>query len=64
MLDVRFLPLRNEGAVLRAMRPCDASAYAAGAADPVVREFAHLPEPEYTEASVIALIDGEHPRRT
>ncbi|HIY65373.1 MAG TPA: GNAT family N-acetyltransferase, partial [Candidatus Agrococcus pullicola] len=36
----------------------DAAAYAVGADDPRVREFAHLPEPEYTEASVSRLIDG------
>lgn len=41
------------------MRSRDAAAYAAGAADPQVREFAHLPEPEYTEASVSAAIDSE-----
>lgn len=58
MLDARLLPLRSDRAVLRAMYPTDAGAYAAGTADPSVREFAHLPEPEYTEASVTALIEG------
>ncbi|HIY67329.1 MAG TPA: GNAT N-acetyltransferase [Candidatus Agrococcus pullicola] len=58
MLDARLLPLRSDRAVLRSMRPSDASAYASGAADPTVRRYAHLPEPEYTEASVIALIKG------
>lgn len=58
MLDAGYLPLRNDRAVLRAMRPDDATAYAAGTADPMVREYAHLPEPEYTEASVLASIDG------
>lgn len=58
MLDASLLPLRNKGAVLRAMRPTDAGAYAAGTADPAVRQYAHLPEPEYTEASVKALIEG------
>ena len=36
----------------------DAGAYAAGSADASVRQFAHLPEPEYSEASVRALIEG------
>ena len=58
MLNAGLLPLRNDRAVLRVMRHGDAGAYAAGAADPEVQEFAHLPEPEYTEASVSALIDG------
>lgn len=58
MLDVGYLPLRNDRAVLRAMNHRDAAPYAVGAADPQVREFAHMPEPEYTEASVSALIDG------
>jgi RimJ/RimL family protein N-acetyltransferase len=58
MLDATHLPLRSPGAVLRALRPSDARAYAVGAADPATREFAHLPEPEYTEESVLALIDG------
>lgn len=58
MLDADLLPLRSEHAVLRAMRTGDARAYAEGAADASVRRYAHLPEPEYTEASVTALING------
>lgn len=58
MLDVRSLPLRSDRAVLRVMSPDDAGPYAAGAADPAVRKFAHLPEAEYTEASVTTLIEG------
>ncbi|MBD9734312.1 GNAT family N-acetyltransferase [Streptomyces sp. H28] len=58
MLDSRFLPLRSSRAVLRAMRPDDASAYVSGTTDPTVRRYAHLPEPEYTEASVTELIEG------
>lgn len=53
-----MLPLEHERVRLRAMRREDAGAYAAGAADPAVRAYAHLPEPEYTEASASALIDG------
>ncbi|AHD20157.1 acetyltransferase [Rhodococcus pyridinivorans SB3094] len=59
MLNTRLLPLRNDRAQLRAMIGDDAAAYAAGTADPLVRRYAHLPEPAYTEASVAALIDGE-----
>jgi RimJ/RimL family protein N-acetyltransferase len=59
MLNARFLPLRSDRAVLRTMRPSDASGYASGTADAAVRQFAHLPEPEYTEASVTSLIEGE-----
>lgn len=44
--------------MLRAMHTADAGAYAEGSADVSVRRYAHLPEPEYTEASVTALIDG------
>lgn len=58
MLDARFLPLRSDRALLRTMRPSDASAYASGTGEPSVRQLAHLPEPEYTEASVTALIEG------
>lgn len=58
MLDATLLPLRNDRAALRAMHPDDAAAYAEGTADPTVRRYAHLPEPEYTELSVTALIRG------
>ena len=58
MLDSTFLPLRTDRAILRAMLPQDAAAYAAGTADPAVRQFAHLPEPEYTETSVRTFIEG------
>ena len=40
------------------MRPDDARAYTEGTADASVRRYAHLPEPEYTEASVKSLIRG------
>lgn len=59
MLDVTVLPLRDTRAVLRPLRTNDASVYAEGAGDVSVRQYGHLPEPEYTEASVRALIDGE-----
>lgn len=58
MLDAALLPLRSERAVVRAMHTGDARAYAEGTIDASVREYAHLPEPEYTEASVAALINS------
>lgn len=59
MLDALLLPLHNNRVRLRAMRPEDAAAYATGTTDTLVRSYAHLPEPEYTEASVTGLIEGE-----
>lgn len=58
MLDADLLPVRHDHAVLRTMRLSDASAYAEGAEDAAVREYGHLPEPEYTEDSVVALVEG------
>lgn len=58
MLDASLLPLDDARVRLRPLLPEDAADYAAGTADPAVREFAHLPEPEYTEASVRAMIAG------
>lgn len=58
VLDRGLLPLRNGQAVLREMQPGDARAYAVGTTDRIVRRYAHLPEPEYTEDSVKALIAG------
>lgn len=58
MLDTTLLPLSTETIRLRAMHSADAKAYAAGTEDEAVRTFGHLPEPEYSEASVLSLIDG------
>ncbi|MFT0848480.1 GNAT family N-acetyltransferase [Actinomycetaceae bacterium L2_0104] len=58
MLDAEILPLRDSRAELRPMRIADARPYAEGAADPMVRAYAHLPQSEYTEASVAELIRG------
>ncbi|MFD6133336.1 GNAT family N-acetyltransferase [Streptomyces diastaticus] len=58
MLDAELLPLRSDRAVVRPMRLDDAGAYAAGTNDAAVRAHAHLPEPEYTEESARALIQG------
>ena len=59
MLDAGLLPLRNDRAVLRAMQLDDVAAFVSGTTDPQVRSYAHLPEPEYTEASVTALVQGQ-----
>ncbi|GAA1324140.1 GNAT family N-acetyltransferase [Leucobacter albus] len=59
MLQQSQLPLTNNHARLRALHFDDAAPYAAGTADPAVREFGHLPEPEYTPASVRAMIERD-----
>lgn len=56
MLDARMLPLTAEGVRLRRLGTCDADAYAEGTKDPAVQAYAHLPEQEYTPASVRAMI--------
>ena len=40
------------------MTRLDASAYAEGTRDSAVRTYAHLPAPDYSRASVVAMIDG------
>lgn len=57
MLDQDLLPLTNSRARIRPLRHADAEAYAVGTDDPLVRQFAHLPEDRYTPASVRAMID-------
>src|SRR5690625_1726819 len=57
MLDQDLLPLTNSRARIRPLRHADAEVYAAGTEDPLVRQFAHLPEDRYTSASVRAVID-------
>ncbi len=52
-----LLPLTTAEATLRPLAHRDAAPYAAGTADPDVRRFAHLPEPEYTPERVTELID-------
>lgn len=58
MLQSALLPIENDRARVRPLAETDAAAYARGAADPLVRRFAHLPEPEYTEHSMRALVRG------
>lgn len=52
-----MLPRSSRCVTLRPLEHRDATAYAAGAADPDVRRLAHLPEPEYTPGRVRELID-------
>ena len=59
MLDATLLPLRNERAVLRPLDGDDATAFARGTEDPLVRRYAHLPAPSYTPTSTAAMIRGE-----
>jgi len=58
MLDERLLPLHDERVRLRALRHDDAAAFAEGSSDAAVKEFGHLPEPEYTARSVSTMIDA------
>lgn len=59
MLEPTVLPLQNSRARLRPLTCDDATAYAAGTDDEAVREFGHLPEPEYTPASVRTMIERD-----
>ncbi|WP_193106496.1 GNAT family N-acetyltransferase [Brachybacterium sp. FME24] len=59
MLDASILPLENTRARLRPLHPDDAMAFAQGTDDPAVRQFGHLPQPEYTPASVRAMIEQD-----
>lgn len=56
MLESALLPLQNDSVRLRPLRRDDAPAFAAGSADPAVRRYGHLPEPEYTPSSVRTMI--------
>lgn len=57
-MDLTALLPRSTGDVtLRALEHRDADDYAAGTTDPLVRRYAHLPEPEYTAQRVGELID-------
>src|SRR5690625_2100411 len=58
MLDVTVLPLQTDRVRIRALRPEDADAFAAGTADTAVRTYAHLPEPRYSPDSARAMSTG------
>lgn len=59
MLDASILPLDTTRARLRPLRSDDAVAFAQGTDDPAVRHFGHLPQLEYTPASVRAMIEQD-----
>lgn len=59
MLNSDCLPIRGEQVRLRPLRAGDAEAFADGTADPDVRRYGHLPEPEYTPGSVRTMIERD-----
>ncbi|WP_335941391.1 GNAT family N-acetyltransferase [Streptomyces sp. PTD5-9] len=62
MINATLLPV---GDGLRALRPLssrDAERYADGTRDPLVQQYGHLPEPEYTPETVARLADDVVPR--
>ena len=59
MLDAALLPLHNDRARIRPLRADDANAFAEGTQDPAVRQYGHLPEPEYTPESVRTMIETD-----
>lgn len=56
MLRTDTLPITSSTVTIRPLATRDAAAYAAGSQDAAVRQFAHLPEPEYTTDSVRAMV--------
>ena len=52
------LPISDGVVTIRAMSETDAEAYAAGTTDAQVKQFAHLPLPEYTPQIVRDMIRG------
>ncbi|MFC0673849.1 GNAT family N-acetyltransferase [Brachybacterium hainanense] len=56
MIDSALLPVHGDRVSLRVLQEADAAAFADGAADPAVQEYGHLPEPEYSPASVREMI--------
>ncbi|WP_150461999.1 GNAT family N-acetyltransferase [Nesterenkonia ebinurensis] len=59
MLNASLLPLSNDRASIRPLHPNDATAFAQGTKDPLVQEYAHLPESSYTPDSAAAMIHGD-----
>lgn len=52
MIDCTLLPLKTNHVTLRPLEDRDAEAFAQGTTDPLVQEYGHLPEPNYTADSV------------
>lgn len=61
MILARHLPVDDGRRALRPLSPADSSAYAAGTRDPLVQQFAHLPESRYTPESVARLAREDVP---
>jgi RimJ/RimL family protein N-acetyltransferase len=59
MIDSSLLPLSAEHVRLRQLEARDAEAFAGGSFDPLVREYGHLPQPNYTTESVLEMIRKE-----
>lgn len=59
MIDSSLLPLSSDHIRLRPLERKDAEAFAGGSADPLVREYGHLPQPNYTTDSVMKMIREE-----
>lgn len=59
MLDATTLPITFKNTRLRPLSALDAEAYAAGTKDEAVRQFGHLPKPEYSPESVRRMIQDE-----
>lgn len=58
MLNYAHLPVSDGALTLRRLEPRDAVPYAEATDDALIRRFAHLPDPEYTPASVASLATG------
>lgn len=61
MLNASLLPISDDVRSLRPLAPEDAERYVAGTEDPLVRQFGHLPEAEYSLDSVTRLAQREVP---
>lgn len=61
MLDSSLLPITDGVRSLRLLAAQDTERYLAGTQDPLVQQFGHLPEPEYSQESVTRLVDTEAP---
>lgn len=59
MIDSSILPLRAGHVILRPLENRDAEAFAGGTDDPLVQVYGHLPEPNYSTASVTTMINEE-----
>lgn len=61
MLDPSLLPMSDGIRSLRPLAAKDAERFVEGAQDPLVEQFGHLPEPDYSPESVKRLANREVP---